>query len=545
MNYLMNPIENATWNKLVEWGMILSEFPPFPEKSVNWYELYKLYCVKIYQSDFNYLKNNVEEINDIMDQNISTYCDIIANLFALICYFSSDTKILSWYNEYFGMHNNNCLFEFGAKNDSIFKFECNNFLSITLRKKRKSLDVIKYLVETCGINYEYQYNEEEEEEENDNDPYIHNCLDIMIKQYDSEYGYDLEIIKYFIKTCNYPITEGMLECILFESNCDVTLIEFLIKEKKYCFDIDSLVTKIYEFFHTRIDDVFIDKIVYILNNIEVDNTDKIIIDMVLVGFDYDIKKMVKLAKAVKGSKNEKIISDLYNDISISLNNKDLLFESICRIDTNPFELKYKDFIKHADKFLCTKNHFDSYLEELRKKYTYSNDLTIHLTIHLTTRLTDYSDNSQNKLLFLHNSIPYYGNKKRVYDQILIFKDNDSIYHDETPIILDGNMKKYLINIYIDTILKNGLIDLMNINPTDIYDFLKFIEQYPATCLSVQSLETQLIKYSNIHGIVLCDKFKAMFDRCNLKLLYLYVNHNKIYEELCNDNKNKKNMSCKK
>src|SRR5690606_32156590 len=119
-------------------------------------------------------------------------------------------------------------------------------------------------------------------------------------------------------------------------------------------------------------------------------------------------------------------------------------------------------------------------------------------------------------------------------KMLIFKFNDSIQMDSNDlVILDGQMDRYLINIYLNAIITD-CIDLNQINPIHIFDFLKFVEQYPVTtqCLSMEYMENQLIQYIDRHGIELNEENKRMFERCNLKLFNMYVNHNKLFNAFC-------------
>lgn len=121
--------------------------------------------------------------------------------------------------------------------------------------------------------------------------------------------------------------------------------------------------------------------------------------------------------------------------------------------------------------------------------------------------------------------------------MLIFKDIDmeNLEHiGDNLINLEGDMKEYMMNIYLNAIMMGGHIDLNEINRTDIINFLKFLEQYPADCLSMDTIEKQLIHYFDLNGIQLNNDNKKMFERCNLKLMYLYTNHNKMFNSLCYD-----------
>jgi hypothetical protein len=51
-------------------------------------------------------------------------------------------------------------------------------------------------------------------------------------------------------------------------------------------------------------------------------------------------------------------------------------------------------------------------------------------------------------------------------------------------------------------------------------------------LSLGPIEIQLIDYFNLHEIVLPAGITEMFHRCCMRIMYLYLNHPRVYESLC-------------
>lgn len=194
-------------------------------------------------------------------------------------------------------------------------------------------------------------------------------------------------------------------------------------------------------------------------------------------------------------------------------------------------------IKNLFNMLITNNeletrHYDQWIYHLDKVEISSNQFNVGNFPNISYNDADYST----KILFFINQIPYYehGNKKIIHDRMLIFKDNDMIQtNDQEPVILQGNVKQYMVNIYLNTIVNRTKINLNLIEPSDIFDFLKFLEQYPADCLSIGMIDRQLIDYFNYHDID-PKEINSMCQRCELKLMYLYINQNALYSHLCRE-----------
>lgn len=466
--------------------------------------LYKLYCVKIYQSDIDFLMKNIYQ-----DNCQENYVIAINDFMSLICAFASDTILLQWFynnfNQYIDVNHCN---HFDYDYDDGGKYY--NFLQLALMNKNKSLNVVRFLIEKCVIPYDDMI-----------------LMDQMMENYDCQFGADFKIIKYLDKCSSRTLISNK---IFFNHMIDMKIVKYAVEEKKLLVSWSDLSNLIFRF------DKSYRNLSGTIKKIYVDNLGKIfgyMVDMLNIE-DNCIKFPCffspKLAKIClnhvdNSQKKEQILkimldSDAFNSKATE-RNKQMFLDSLDMLCTNPFKLKYKDFIKHVHD--CTGNHYHQvYYEYMRDK-----------TIVYKSRNIDFSNPCQNQLLFTHNHISYYGNRSIIYDQMLIFESNPWINNNESDnqncIDLCGQMDRYLVNIYLNCISTGQDIDLNQIDPDHIFEFLKFIEQYPAKSLSIQTVESQLIEYIDFHGIELNDENKRMFERCELKLLYLCVNHRDIFE----------------
>jgi hypothetical protein len=121
----------------------------------------------------------------------------------------------------------------------------------------------------------------------------------------------------------------------------------------------------------------------------------------------------------------------------------------------------------------------------------------------------------------------------VYKKIQLL---DQIHHivgtvihsnQDQVIVLAGNLPKYLINIYIASCY-TGSLDLCTIDPMDMIDFLKFIDQYPTSDLQIDLMEGQLVEYIDKHFDLIQGARGYLMDICSkYRLKYLYLSmHNK-------------------
>ncbi len=90
------------------------------------------------------------------------------------------------------------------------------------------------------------------------------------------------------------------------------------------------------------------------------------------------------------------------------------------------------------------------------------------------------------------------------------------------IILNGNLPKYAINLYIQSCCTNNF-NINKIKKSDIINFIKFIDQYPTNILSIGLLELDIIKYIDKFGIKYNDN-TFLLDICKrygLKSMYIH------------------------
>lgn len=138
------------------------------------------------------------------------------------------------------------------------------------------------------------------------------------------------------------------------------------------------------------------------------------------------------------------------------------------------------------------------------------------------------DFSKNTKLFIYDDIQYYGNRE-IYELI---ETMDKFDHkdDQYDVILDSSIKlpKYAVNLYILSCYTKQ-INLDKINKDDFIFFLKFIEQYPTTFMTINSLEKQMLEYIKKHEIKCDNYFMILSLKYQLKAMYIYIHNAEIYE----------------
>lgn len=142
------------------------------------------------------------------------------------------------------------------------------------------------------------------------------------------------------------------------------------------------------------------------------------------------------------------------------------------------------------------------------------------------------DFSKNELLFEHNNIRYHGDRDVVYDSIIFLKDINSICDFTDDIVLEGVMPKYAVNLYIQTIYGRPF-DINEIKIPDIFNFIRFIDQYPSTQLSIDLFERFIVRYFNDNNIEYNDMMKDIALKYKLRILYLHI-HIKSAEKISVD-----------
>ena len=522
--FLEDKTTEIIWKKLLSWEFVFV----FDNEPRDWYDLYKICVIKIYQNDIVSVKKYISQF-DLLFNNGYDFDDFnkaMHNFLFLICYFSTDTIILDWYYTTFKDQLYVNIVNYAGESINHPKI---NILMHMLKKNNKSIKVIKYLIEKCKIDLTFVNHEKE------------NCLHYAISFYNGRFKTDLDIVKYLIdeQKLNLETTDTYDQtCIVkacYTTTSDLKLIKYLVEEKKVDITRDNGKKCIEGIMdgYSDIDGPYHAKSNKLIKNIGekfgciIDNTDDWNIQNFEMDFGINNNEFfnVILTFITNTEKLNVIIDNMIKNKSCPRNKLETIIQSIDlallsslseiyikMIDVNPFKLKYNNFVQSVDEFKCLPRHSYAFFQQSYKT---------------KPKKIDHSDPNQIKLLFFHNNIPYHGNQEIIYNSMHIFKDNCMINFNET-IVLEGGMPKYLVNIYLDSIL-SGQIDLNDIDPADPKDmlqFLRFVEQYPSTVLTIESLELQLIRYIESNNIELNDDYLELFTRCKLKRMYYYLHESR-------------------
>jgi hypothetical protein len=551
--------ELAIWEKLVSWNIVLEN------KSQQWYEMYKLFAIKIYQKNLIFLTNHLPQyIQKLMLSgkkiNNTDFYVLIHNFLFLICIFSEDDKMLDFYFNSF-----NELIDINHIETITVRYFGNmeqklslNYLMHVIIKNSKSLSIVKYLVEKCGIDLEHIDNED------------FDCLHYAIIHYEFKSKASLEIVKYLIDECKMDIfnLDWLNRTYLTHACCsgkaDVKLIKYLIEEKNMNVSIHLSV----EYFF----DIIFANYQYAVPNTKENNNNKFeifayIVDLMDISKSNQIKSSFnyvsidvfgKFINCIKDREKFNIIcksyfidyinSDVYKTVTkrrhdinkfLCLIDPSLLNEANSRlIGIEQLKLNYDEFVRCVDEFKFKNDNYlylKTNLKSIREKNIQTNDDILKQYIDY-----DFSQKYQeqqtlvsccSEVLFIHNNIPYYGNRKTIYNSILLLKDID-LKNITDDIVLEGNLPKYLVNMYLNSIISKRY-NLVTICPDDIFKFVKFIDQYPSDVLSIDKLELDLVEYFEENDIQLNEMIKSLCFRYKFKYTYVYF-HNKNKYLICGD-----------
>jgi hypothetical protein len=562
-------MDEIIWTKLISWNIVLKD-----DISPDWYNTYKMFAIKIYQKDLTFLINHLNELTDL-GKIISScnYYNLIHNLLFLICVFSDDSSMLEFYfNKFRDIININHIETTNFNYNLIeAKYEITlNYLMHVLRKRTKSLSLVKYLIEECKIDMTFI-----------DGFYELDCLHYAINEYDFKSKTSLKIVKYLVDECGMDILKFdrhdrhgksylMHACDGYGS--DIKLIKYLVEEKKMDISqyltlgifLDGIFGRYGDYKIRTVDTKIMNNtytiVMYIIDNVYISD----IMGVNFLDHHIELKGFQKFIKYVKDYEKFNILLKKYlefylrkyfreivkNGYNVNIkclvkpdNNYDtryylnriikflesidpyLLNEENAKISgldvsINQLKLSFNDFVKCVDEFKCGKYVYSclkNELESIRKKNTQINN---------TSDSYDECDHSQKNMLeslFIHNGISYYGDKKIVYSSILLLKDIDLKSLDDT-IIFEGKMPKYLVNIYLNAIIfKQFKID--EIEPEDIFEFIKFLDQYPSNDLSIDKLELDLVEYFEANNIHFNEIILDICKRYKFRYMYLHM-HNK-------------------
>ena len=424
-----------------------------------------------------------------------------------------------------------------------------------------NLEVIKYFIEEKNMSLE------------EINVYGENCLLCACGS-----NKNLDIIKYLVEEKQMSIHsknnigDNCLLCAC-RINENLEIIKYLIEEKKMdvdkcfngyytCFDIaccnNNLMVAIYLLITVGVNvtlkgvgyKTYVRIILLIQNNYRELNR------LLLCGTKkYSTKSMTKIVKNINPLKLQSNILDLYE------------IES-------PYNKKYSDFIKVVDDLNESDNKFEKSIyedsdeepdeesdedpdeepdeepDESGNDFEDENiDFSLSINLELFSQraiervkiagITKYTSDkvtspfdinyAKRDLLFKHNNICYYGDQNIINDSILCLKDISDTHSFDQPVELEGSLPQYVINLYIQSMYELSF-NISKIDPMDIFDFIKFVDQYPTSSLSIDSLEGDIVKYFNERNIDYNDTMKEICNRYGLKLMYMDMHNKKLLKK---------------
>ncbi len=438
----------------------------------SWTVEQKIFAINIYNNDISFLEENYKEFEDIYVVNFrySGTKIHIYNAFIKIASAVSNLNTLIKLIELLKMNVNNPVYDaMGNIKDADVNLNC---LLLCL-EFNSHMDVIKYLIE------------EEHMDTNVTDIDGYDCVGICCLNP----SMTCSTIKYLVENKNMSVNTVI---------SGYNNIELFINGVCNGYPVEEEHVKIITYLIEKIE-----KKLMCAENIKSD-----VIEIII--------PLIKCNEKLNFFLNTIDIT-MRKNILLSINPLLLNLENQKIISFNPNIINYNQFIKLIDEFDQMIPFLEQYKSFIPKPTFYC---------------TEY--NSLNPV-FIHNSIIYYGNVKRFNESFLILRDivmsekyNTQEEQNKTNdlMILEGSQPTYLINLYIHT-SHHKHFDINNIKPNDIEQFVKFIDQYPLDCLSVDLIEFQLIEYFNENSIEYNQYMKDICVKYQLRKMYISI-HNKIY-----------------
>jgi len=504
----------------------------------TWYRNYKQFAVSIHDNCMEKIKSCTE----ILEQHTATnqidpkdHHQIVNNLMFFLCIYCTDRRVFEFFFRTF--YDTIELYYYYYETDLCF-------LGILLQRPEKPIYLIKiFMNQFADHNRDWNWNE-----------YMvwfqgtdgFNCLQTAIQRYDYRYGVsNQETIEYMINVKKMDVTriaetECMLCIALTNKKSDIHLIKYLLNKIKLSdpiLDQESMYPKYlkiatgtFRCIEKKSDLLNYREILGLLISLmSVQQIEGFDTKLLIEGYCCKIFQKIKYAKHLILSikEKEKLNIVLRKIISSGDYRKSKIIKMIRSVDLRllneeharyaqiPYiNLGYDEFVKHVQENK-NKNNCTYMGHYFTQKMT-----EIHQPIDQRLLAVDQIDNSCIPvLLFRYNGVPYYGNKK-LFDLMDFFKDNDSVNNGDAEI--EGKVPKYLINLYLNQTL-SGHIDLSQIDPSDIFEFIRFIDQYPSQVFAVNLIEQHLVQYITInsmsHGIPpdILDTFR----RYDCKYIVLY------------------------
>jgi hypothetical protein len=380
--------------------------------------------------------------------------------------------------------------------------EWNNTLLMIALNYTTDIDIIKYMINGLKINPHHLGRN------------FANCLHVACR-----YNTNLEIIKYLMNDVKVDamLLDNKGNNCLFEAcreNDNIEVIKYLIELNIY--DIDSKNNNGANIF---VDSTFSNIINYIAIKYIVEKTD-VQMDLkrmkfityntllpLITGNHKRLNVLLKKGILMYGFKNLIPFIKTLNPLSI--------YSEMIRLDvgiSDPFDLKYQKFKELVDK-----------LESPVSIQIKQSDMVCH-----ENQISSDSTSNYQEILFVHNNKKYFGNKDIVYKSIILLNDVHFEQNEET-IVLSIDVPEYVMDLYVESCYCTYFM-IHRLLPEDFVSFIKLIDQYPTTTISIDRNEPLIVLYMMKNNIKKCDYLDNVFQRYCLKLCYMYFSGKLIIDD---------------
>lgn len=323
----------------------------------------------------------------------------------------------------------------------------------------------------------------------------------------------LEVIEFLVENLGISVSSTSirgfnclhLACIY---NKNVNVIKYLTNHKQINIHWSNKIGETYLSYSADNERVF----VYLIENTKI----KISIDFV----DFsEYKKFIPLITKYK------ILNKLI-EMGIKKYNKSVMISLIGTIDPLLLSVDYYYIQYPFDK------NFNDIYQRIKKLNVPLPDPEKEITFKYDNNGSDdpihnFANNNV-KILFKNNGIDYYGHRTIVYNKILVFNEIKDCAGFDDPVTLEPPIPQYLMNMYIQSTYTDKF-NTKCIDPSDFKQFVKFIDKYPTTLLSINNMESIWIDHINNYNVDY-DYFESICIRYHLKRMYIHLHNSKFKHE---------------
>jgi hypothetical protein len=493
-------MDHYIWDGLINYKLVSNYYT----------EEQKLFAIKIFQKDEQYIKTKYQTITSIDLKNeyfmlASAYSNLTILIFLLEVFEINKNYIDDdGYNFFLKScaHNNSTeIIDFFLKNFGMNIYCKNNYGNNCLHcacMYNTNITIIKYLIEDIRINVTYINNVGD------------NCLTTACWQ-----NSNVEIIKYLIEDVkmNHLHTNIYGENCLIEAVfgvCSITIIKYLIE--KVGIDINYKIgnDNYLDILFTRKINASIEVIKYFIENTNIQlslkrctfKTFKEFIPSITRNYAR-LNELIKIGFITYCTDDMISVLQTLNPLVIKKE-----FREVANIG-DPFDNKYNAFCNMVSKLEC---------EIPLREYYALNKTPIEFY------KVDVDFTYPSEILFKYKNISYHGHRKIVYNSMCLLKDIQETADFEDTIIINTHeyeIPTYIVNLYINSCYTQRF-DMRNIETKDIIPFIKFVDQYPTNILMISNLERPLITFFAKHKIEYDSFMKDICNRYQLKLMYLVI-----------------------